>query len=281
MKKVLTTAFLLPVFLFFIFSCNSSSDQPIPSKPMSVTDIENMESQLPPGKQVLDDVKMPVENASEDNTMLGEEGSTAGTSFPNRISPQLLKEDQLSRRYKNLLVFHVDDTMEVNQPRLATLILSKDQVLQQIEEEVLDASNASDKRMTVDTTIEVGSSMRASLVDFGNGADRCFSIESMNGDATEQTLTDKRKKLFWQWKVIPLKPGKQQLKLSVQIKDPDGGSFFMPVRDISVVIYAKPESFLSKAGDFFGKNFQWMISAIMIPIIIAWFTTRMRNQTLK
>lgn len=52
----------------------------------------------------------------------------------------------------------------------------------------------------------------------------------------------------------------------------------LPVRNIPVVIFAEPESFGSTAMSFIEKNIQWIISALRIPIFIAWFSARMRHK---
>src|SRR6185436_12069937 len=73
--------------------------------------------------------------------------------------------DRLVKKYKDLLVFHADDTMEVNTTYMATLALSRNMPLGPLKMRVLDASDATDDNVLVDSTIELGKRIRADLRD--------------------------------------------------------------------------------------------------------------------
>ncbi len=251
------------------FSCNEGSDA-IPDK--STSDIME-ESELPRGRPVLEDARP--------TSLPGNAGGAYGNNGQERnktVHVEDLPEEVLRKKFQRLLMFHADDTMEVNMPRLATLILSKDATIQKLQVEVLDESEATDKGIKLDTLMEFGNKMKARLISFGDSRlDNSFNIEPLGDD--EQSFRGERKKILWQWKITPLKPGKQELKLSIQIIEKDGEAVSLPARNIPVVIYAKPESFISKAGTFFEKYWQFLITAIMIPIITAYVGSliRMRN----
>jgi hypothetical protein len=141
----------------------------------------------------------------------------------------------------------------------------------------LEESDAGDEAIKMDTVMEFGSKMKAKLIPFGNSRlENTFTIEALGDDI--QSFKTERKKIIWQWKITPLKPGKQELKLSIQIIEKDGEAVSLPARNIPVVIFAKPESFVTRAGSFFEKYWQFLITAILIPIITAWVSTMIKHK---
>ncbi len=234
------------------------------------------ETALPPGKQALEDEVNVVSPVHTETGMLGSNegnGDKTGLSKVNLSDPELLK-----RKFKSLLMFYADDTMQVNQSRLATLILSKDELFGKIKDAVLEESNSVKEGATrIDTLVELGSKMRARLIPFGNsGLENCFTIEAL-GDDIQSFKTD-RKKIIWQWKITPLKPGNQELKLSIQIIEKDGEAVSLPARNINVMILVKPESTMRSIGNFFEKYWQFLLTAILIPIITAWVSNVVKNR---
>ncbi|MEO5942149.1 MAG: hypothetical protein ABIP30_06195 [Ferruginibacter sp.] len=270
------TFFVLILSCFSLLSCHSSDSNTTVSPADDQAFIK--ESPLPKGRQVIDDNAPVYNNRQTDQAALGKDGDGANTHGDLSVMPVADRTAFLKKKFKNLLVFHADDTMQVNTPKLATLILSKDQTVEKMKLEVLDESNAKDQGIKTDTTMDFGSKMKAKLIAFGsNSNENSFTIEALGDDI--QSFSTDRKKILWQWKVTPLKPGQQELKLSVQIIEKDGEAVSLPARNIPVIIFAKPESFLSSVGDFISRKYEFLITAIMIPIIIAFFTTRMRNKS--
>ncbi len=236
------------------------------------------EADLPRGKQVFEeDINLPIQTNT--TTALGNKNHGDKNKIPSTAQQQVSRTDYLKKKFKNLLIFHADDTMEVNKPKLATLILSKNESIEKLKVEVLEESNAADDNVKTDTSMDFGSKMKAKLVGFGGSrTDNSFEIEPL-GDEVQSFKAD-RKKILWQWKITPLKPGQQELKLSIQIIEKDGESVSLPARNIPVVIFSKPQSFMGKVGDFISNRYEFLITAIMIPIIIAWFTTRLKNKNI-
>lgn len=235
------------------------------------TSAEITDATLPKGIPALEENDRPV-IVNDTTAALGD--ANAGSN-PVTATPQS-REDFLKKTYRNLLVFHADDTMEVNKSRLATLVLGKDNSIENLKVEVLDESDAKDDNVKTDTTIDLGSRMRARLVPFGESRDQnSFDIEPLGDE--EQSFHD-RKKILWQWKITPRKTGEQELKLSIQVVEKDGERITLPAKNIPVVIYAKPGSFFAGIADFFSRKWEFLLTAIFIPIIIAYFTTKMRNK---
>jgi hypothetical protein len=233
------------------------------------------ETALPKGRFIIDD-ETALTNIPQDPTTFNGHNRQDTTA---RITT--VKEDpeaNLKRRYKNLLVFHADDTMKINKSYIATLILAKGQILAEMKAEVLETSTATQKRVKEDTTIEIDNTMKAVLKPMEDGIDKGFEIERMGDeDAVEQKITDKRKKLMWQWKIKPLTKGQQNLVLTISIRDKDGVKVNLPVRKIDVVIFAEEESVTSKVVSFFEKNYQWLLATLLLPLFLGWYNARMRH----
>ena len=182
--------------------------------------------------------------------------------------------DRLVKKYKDLLVFHADDTMEVNKTYTATLALSRNLPLGPIKMRVLEESDATDDNVLIDSTIELGKRMKANLRDFGPRDSKSFIIEQIGTD--EQNLTESKESI-WQWNIEPLKAGTHKLKLSIQVILGDEGQMNLPTKEIPVTIFAQKVSVGSKIGAFLSNYWQWIITGILLPIFIAWLTTKLKH----
>lgn len=257
-----------------IGSCSNKNDDDTSQSKEGITSVLSP-SDLPPGKTVIDMQPVVVVRTTNGEAIKGNnyDGSNSVSSIPEENRTNFLK-----KKFSQLLVFHADDTMLVNKPTLATLILSKNENIANLKLEVLEESEAKDENIHVDTSIDFGSKMKARLIPFGSSkTESSFNIEALGDDI--QTFRNSRKKILWQWKITPLKPGQQELKLSIQVIEKDGESISLPAKNIPVVIYAKPEKFWVKVGNFITNNFEFIFASMLIPILIAWFTTRMRNKS--
>ena len=263
--------FIIPaVFLFT--GCNNYDDSTATKMPNDNDPITT--SALPKGHAVIDD-EVIKKTADANTTALG--------GYDNKNNPQGTENiadpnADLKRRYRNLLVFHADDTMKIKKAYIATLILGKDQVLGTMKEEALESSNAGNEKFKHDTTVEIGNKMRARLIDMSGAVNKGFDIELIGGeDAATQTITEKRKKAVWNWKLTPQTPGQQELKLAITVIEKDGEAVTLPTKNIPVLIYAEPETFLESVGGFFkNESTKWILTAILIPIFIAWITSKMK-----
>lgn len=215
--------------------------------------------------------------------------SSVGTTPPTDESPG---DEDTSRRaaasaatvristmVENALVFHIDDSMQTGQGYKATLALGREQVLADLKKEMEDATGSDAKDLIVDTALKVAAQMRARLKDLSPASGRSFDISPMSeGNEIQDINEETGNKAFWQWNVVPLKEGKHQLELVVEVVLNKKQNVFLPSKTIPVTIYAKSESFLSQFSGFMQENWKWMITAIIIPIFIAWLTTRIRQR---
>ena len=264
---------LIPLLLFIFTGCNNDG-----TTTSTITPPQDIsESTLPKGKLIVDDEKTTASTTADAGAA---KGYNADPNNTNTATASPSPDDLLKRRFKNLLVFHADDTMKIKKAYIATLILGKDQVYGTIKEEVLESSNAraDDENVKRDTTFEIGSKMRARLIDMSGAVNKGFDIELIGGeDAAVQSITEKRKKAIWNWKLVPQTPGQQELKLAITVIEKDGESVTLPTKNIPVLIFAEPETIMESVGNFFkSDSTKWILSAIIIPIFLAWITSKIK-----
>lgn len=234
----------------------------------SVTDIP-----LPTGKFIIDD-ETAITTSPADPTTFNGTGGQDNNNDPANAQPN--PDAVMRRRYKNLLMFHADDTMKINKPYIATLILGKDQIYGELKEEVLNASDSKNEMYKSDTTLEIGTAMKAKLKDFSGSSEKGFDIDFMGDEGMEQRITDKRKKLMWQWKLTPLTSGEQKLSLSITITEKDGEKVNLPIRSIPITIFA--ESTTNQVLAFLQKNYQWLMATLLLPLFLGWYNARLRHK---
>lgn len=231
------------------------------------------EMPLPKGKFIIDD-ETAMATQTEDPVTFNGKNDQGTKNDPGNLKPD--PGAIMRRRYKNVLVFHADDTMKINKPYIATLILGKDQIFGEIKEEVLNASDSKNENYHSDTTLEIGTAMKAKLKDFSGSVEKGFDIDFMGDEGMEQRITDKRKKLMWQWKLTPLTSGEQKLSLSITITEKDGEKVNLPVRSIPITIFA--ESTTSQILGFLQKNYQWILATLLLPLFLGWYNARLRHK---
>ena len=256
--------------ILFLTACQSNK---APEKNNTTEEIT--ETVLPKGKYVLEeDVKT---STGPTGTLNGIKNNPAAINTTEQPEYAVHK---LQHRFKNLLVFHANDTMQINKSYLATLILGTDQVLEELKTEILETDGSPNDDIKQDTSFEMGTTMKARLIDMSGAGNKGFTIELIGGEeAATQSITEKRKKVIWQWKLTPQAPGLQELKLSVNVIEKDGEVVNLPARNIPVVIYAEEEGFFTTIGSFFkSENTKWLLSGILIPVFVGWYTMGRQNK---
>lgn len=256
--------------ILFLAACNTNK---APEKHTANEEIA--ETILPKGKYVLEeDVKTGTVPAGTLNGINNNPAAIHTAEHPEDAT------HTLQHRFKNLLVFHANDTMKINKSYLATLILGKDQVLEELKTAILETDGSPNDDIKQDTSFEMGTKMKARLIDMSGAGNKGFTIELIGGEeAATQSITEKRKKVIWQWKLTPQAPGLQELKLSVNVIEKDGEIVNLPARNIPVVIYAEEEGFFASIGSFFkNENTKWLLSGILIPVFVGWYTVGRQNK---
>ena len=122
--------------------------------------------------------------------------------------------------------------------------------------------------------------MKARLIDMSGAENKGFIIELLGGEeSATQSINEKRKKVMWQWKLTPQTPGMQELRLSINVVERNGEMVNLPAKNISVIIFAEKETILAQVKSFFDEYGKWILATVLIPVFVAWFTTRMRNKS--
>ncbi len=279
-SKNLYYCFFCISILFIACKAKQEPNNPAPN----LVNIE--ETPLPNGKFILQDEntggRMFTDTAPASmNSNSGITDDSNGISTVHNKEVSSLPADMLKRKFKDLLCFHADDTMLIDKAYIATLVLGKNQKFDVVQKDVLQSSNATDDKIVFDTSMEMGTKMQARLIDMSSSMDKGFEIELIGGQGSEtQSLTSKRSKVYWQWKLTPLTPGLKELKLSINIVEKDGEVVNIPARNIPVMIFGK-EGFVYKTGQFFKDEGKWIITAILIPILIAIVTNKLKNKEKK
>jgi len=267
-------------FVYFIVLCIyfiiNGCTHPVPENPSTAINQVINEDKLPKGKYILDD-NYSANQGAEDIRSLN--SIHTDTNNVNKKNTNELPEKILLKKFKELLVFHADDTMLIERSYIATLVMGKNQIFSTLKEEALNQSNASNNKIIFDTSMEFGSKMKARLIDMNSSVGKGFDIELIGGPEAEvQSISGKRSKAYWQWKLTPLSPGLKELKLSINVIEKDGEVVNLPARNIPIIIYGK-EGFLYSTAQFFKSEGKWIITAICIPILIAIYTTRLKNRS--
>jgi hypothetical protein len=181
---------------------------------------------------------------------------------------------------KNLLVFDTKDTMKLDTSYIATLALGKNISLEDLTEKIKKIKQPGGKIKVTDTTLEIGVQMKARLDDKAPEKDPNFSIKMVGTGSDIRTYDPKKNKMVWQWTVTPLKEGYHDLALSISMIDKAGIASDPETKWYSITIFSEKKKNApgNGFGTFLGKNWQWLISAIIIPLFIAWFTTYRRRK---
>jgi hypothetical protein len=245
-----TFIYCFVISCFLLFSCNSASDPDATSESAEYRHLENFE--VNPESEYKDPYW--------DNPAIGADPT---------------EKTNLLKKFNNLLVFHVDDTMEVKTVYTATLALARNAAIGPLKIKVLEESVASGDDVLVDTTIELGKRMKANLKDISPKDEKSFEIDPLGTD--EQNLS-KTKESYWQWSIEPKKEGPHKLILSIQVILSDDDKINLPARNIPIMIYSKKVPFMSKVGSFFSNYWQWLITAILLPIMIALLTNSLKQR---
>lgn len=259
--------YILLATVILFCACNKGPSQETPS----------IDTTLHEGKFVIDessDVKIvdPKTGAFNDYN-----GKNSNPAKPEQRS----EYDEMKKKYKNLLVFHAADTMRIKKSYIATLVLGKDQLLSDMKSEVMENDYKPTDSLYTDTAMDFGSKMKARLIDMSGSENKGFIIDLLGGEeAATQSITERRKKVIWQWKLTPQTPGLQELRLSINVVERNGETVNLPAKNISVKILAENETMLAQVKSFFDEYGKWILASIIIPIFIAWFTTKMRFKSM-
>lgn len=184
-------------------------------------------------------------------------------------------------KVKNLLEFHTKDSMKTDSTYIATLAMGKDISSREMEEKVAAIVEPGGRVQVRDTTQEISLRMAATLEDKASDKDPSFLIKLIGGENNIRTYDPKKNKMIWQWNVTPLKEGLHELILSISQLDSlnyEAGSPETRHHNITIFSAKKKTGFIGKVGIFLGNNWQWLIGAVAVPLLIVWLNIRSRKQ---
>lgn len=190
------------------------------------------------------------------------------------------QEIDLYQKMKNLLEFHTRDSMKTDSTYIATLSMGKNISSAEMKEKVAAIVEPGGKVQVRDTSQEISFRMAATLEDKATDKDPCFLIELIGGENNIRTYDPKKNKMIWQWNVTPLKEGRHELILSISQLDSlnyEAGSPETRHHNITIFSSKKKTGFIGKIGKFLGNNWQWLIGAVGVPLLIVWLNNRNRR----
>jgi len=200
-----------------------------------------------------------------------------------RDSSYYMIYDSASERFhrvSNLLEFLARDTMKTDSTYVATLAIARDISPVELERAIQDVVDPESEVMVQDTTQEVTMQMSAVLEDRSSPTDPNFHIRLIGSSSNVRTFDPRKGRMIWQWNVTPLKQGHHELLLSISQVDENDRIIGSPeTRRHSIIIFSekKKAGVFRGIGSFFANNWQWLIAAVVLPVFIAWFTTRLKR----
>jgi hypothetical protein len=167
--------------------------------------------------------------------------------------------DLLNHLIEGKIAISIPDTMKYhrNYPALASITASLNDI---ILLQGIDTSNIREIQ-----PIQVSSKMKVSLID---PTGENFSINNVNN---KEQIINAKSNTVWQWNVKPLKSGTNKLimvaSVIIKSKQDDGEKDFV-VTEKYISIHTP---FMNGFIEFFEEKWQWILSAILIPLAIYWF----------
>ena len=109
-----------------------------------------------------------------------------------------------------------------------------------------------------------------------------FLIKLICGENNIRHYDLNKNKMVWQWNVIPLKASNYELILSISQLDSLGyvaGSPETRRHYITIFSEGRKGGFGRSVDGFFEKNWQWLVGAVLVPLMIVWLNIKHRAKT--
>lgn len=271
------------IILFILFSCGSHKNLDIKIKESAKTDR-------------IDDFGKSDSLVNNDEILNVNSETEVSGSLPDFINTSNYKSNLLPKRSKivngntkilvsdyvgdtkvkksnGLLAYTIPDFMKVDESFTFKVRISKNESKQSI---VLGSRGITiydgDVNSNVNIElIDIKPSMSAKLL----GDESSFNIVSLSSDYQDVDSNDYTE---WEWRVTPLKSGKNYLKLQIRVKNSD-----YSYKDITIFeknIMVKPNIKYSVNG-WFSNNWQFLFSTLLIPIFTWWWSNRRKKKRSK
>jgi len=150
------------------------------------------------------------------------------------------------------VAFNAPRTMHLNEPVVIQLVLSGGRTIEQLQEELTALGEQEGEQIRASDTME------AQLTGPG------FDIAPVT---PEIQLVSKEAVTEWQWEVEPTKTGERRLHLALSaLIDLGGKDRTYTVRTFERTLVVKV-TFGERLQTFIGDNWQWLWTALLIPIV--------------
>lgn len=149
---------------------------------------------------------------------------------------------------KGMIGYKIPDTMKVDNSYRAVVTIAKT-----LEDSILYMGI--DRSGFTEEAIKISSIVNVRLKDPTNNKN--FEIHALSTE--EQPVLDSSNTV-WQWNIIPIRGGENDLIIQVTAEEKD-----LPLFEKTVKVKA---SFTRKVGNFAEDNWQWLSSAIIIPLFL-------------
>ena len=150
------------------------------------------------------------------------------------------------------IAFNAPQTMHLNEPVVIQLLLSGGETVEQLQEELTALGEQEGEQIRASNTME------AQLT----GPD--FDISPVTPAAQ---LVSKEAVTEWQWEVEPTKTGQRRLHLTLSaLIDLGGKDRTYTVRTFERTLVVKV-TFGERLQTFVGDNWQWLWTALLIPLV--------------
>lgn len=182
-------------------------------------------------------------------------------------------DDNKVKKSNGLLAYNIPDELIVGEYFSVTVRISKNKNKQSI---VLGSRGITiydgDVNSNVNIElIDIKSSMSAQLL-----GDSRFKITPLSSDFQDIDDNDYTE---WEWRVMPLKSGKNYMKLLIRTKNKVDDTY----KDITIFdkkILVKPNIKYS-VGGWLSNNWQYLFSTLLIPIFTWWWSNRRKKKRSK
>jgi len=154
------------------------------------------------------------------------------------------------------IYYNISDTMIVGKSKIIDVVISDENVDKQY---IINKVNTFNNNVFTDT-IRISTLMIAKLIDPTN---MNFKI---NPILSEKQFIEKNKITRFQWNVIPLKSGNNELKLTIDIIYLDNCKNIENYNNI-IHVYSS-ETIIDRIKKIFIENWKWLSSTLIIPIFI-------------
>lgn len=196
---------------------------------------------------------------------------------PAMSSSKTTKTDENKKeKFLSKIIYEDSDYGNINYVLEDTMIVGKTTAINVTISENVDQATIIEEIETFEENnvktirIRISPIMRARLID---PSEENFKIVSLT---PEEQIVENDQITRWEWGVTPLKKGNHKLKLTVDILQDDNCKN-VEVHEDFIYVYSD-KGVLESVFEFMGKNWQWFLSTLIIPLTIWLYRKRKKSK---